>query len=209
MTDQRLLRGHKRVGKRFIPPMKQLPGMKETSYVNDMLPELVWIGLINDRLGYVPGARLFEKIVLAAMEAAGEAPNRNYALLSEVAELNTVQRVSFMNTLSAEAMPEPLREYIAPLTLLYDGCPLAFIGPPEKVYREEQLIKSIRACVERHIDKYETPAIVLHGAILLARLVAGTISFSADIKIPDRAYAFESGLGTNVTSITFMGALDR
>ena len=41
---KKILEGHKRIGKRFIPPMMQLPMMRSTSYVNDMLPELVWIG---------------------------------------------------------------------------------------------------------------------------------------------------------------------
>jgi len=45
--------------------MKQIPMITETSYVDDMLPEFVWIGLINDRVGYVRGARVIEKVFLA------------------------------------------------------------------------------------------------------------------------------------------------
>jgi hypothetical protein len=40
MAKKRNLEGYKREGKRFIPPMKQLPMVREQSYVNDMLPEL-------------------------------------------------------------------------------------------------------------------------------------------------------------------------
>ena len=54
---KRVLEGHKKVGSRFITPMKQLPNMKSISYVNQMMPELIWIGLINDSIGYVKGAR--------------------------------------------------------------------------------------------------------------------------------------------------------
>jgi hypothetical protein len=49
MKDRKILPGHKQIGKRFIPPMKQIPNMRQMSYVNDMLPELIWLGLINDR----------------------------------------------------------------------------------------------------------------------------------------------------------------
>lgn len=173
------------MGKLFIPPMKQISVVRELSYIDDMLPELVWLGLIYDRLGYIPGTRFFEKIVSVVVEVAGEAQQRNYAFLSHIGELNSDQRLSFVKALSAEAMLEPLREYIAPLVLLYDDCPLAFIGPPDTVYAKEELVNSIKTCVGRHLDKYDTPGTVLNATMLIARLVTGTIKFSKDTKMPD------------------------
>jgi hypothetical protein len=181
MTDESILRGHKRVGKRFIPPMKQLPSLKLTSYVNDILPELIWLGLINDRLGFIRGARFFEKIVTAATNVAGEPPYKNFALVSQLGALNATQKKSFLCELSKTDILEPLRDYVAPMILLYDDCPIEFIGSPNANYRKSDLIKVIRDCVGRHIDKYETPGIVLNGTILLARLVAGTISLQAEM----------------------------
>jgi hypothetical protein len=52
-----VLRDHKRVGKRFIPPMAQL-NMTEVSWVDSILPELVWLGLLNSMYGRVKGAEL-------------------------------------------------------------------------------------------------------------------------------------------------------
>ena len=185
MTSNYILDGHKRVGKRLVPPMMQLPGMKDISYIDVMLPELIWLGLINDNLGFVRGARFFEKMVLAAMEVAADPPHKNYAIISQLGTLNVEQRDSFLQSLSNDEMLEPLRNHIAPLILLYDQCPLAFIGPPDTVYSQNDLIRSIKSCVDRHLDKFETPGIVLNGAMLLARLVAGTIKFSKDMDLPD------------------------
>lgn len=180
MTDEPILKGHKRVKKRFIPPMMQIPKLQQVSFVDDILPELIWLGLINDRLGFVQGSRFFEKIVLSAVEVDGEPPFKNYALCSELVKLDDDQRSAFLKSLDGKGILEQLRDYIAPLLLLYDNFPLAFIGPPSAVYQESELVQSIKDCTGRHLDKYKTPGIILHGSMLLARLVAGTISLPKD-----------------------------
>src|SRR5262245_66206675 len=101
MNDRKILHDHKRLGKRFIPPLKQIPRMRETSFVNDMLPELVWLGLINDKIGFAAGARFFEKIIEAVTEAKGEDQNTNYAMLSTYNTLSKEQRTTLMDGLSA------------------------------------------------------------------------------------------------------------
>lgn len=58
----KVLDGHKKVGSTFIAPLNNLPKMKSTSFVDQILPELIWIGLINDNIGYIRGARLIERV---------------------------------------------------------------------------------------------------------------------------------------------------
>ena len=41
-----VLRDHKKVGKRFIPPLLQIPNMQETSFRDNVLPCLVWVSAI-------------------------------------------------------------------------------------------------------------------------------------------------------------------
>ena len=145
---KRVLEGHKKVGSHFIPPMKQIPNIKSTSFVNQMLPELIWIGLINDNVGYVGGARLIEKIFIEVEEIGGTDSKDNFAYASSYGQLR-------------------------------------FIGPPSTIISHEQLISKISACVEKYVDKYKTPGIVLNGAALLSRLVTRKIKFSADRELPD------------------------
>ncbi len=185
MKKKQLLSGHKRVGKKFIPPLKQLAGMREMSYVDDMLPELIWLGLINDTLGFVAGARFFEQVVAAATEVTEGKHGTHYAFLSIYCSFDNDQKERFASTLSKASLLNPLREYLAPLVLLYDDCPIRFLGPPETVISEGTLIKIMRSCIHRCLDKYETPGIVLNGMVLLSRLLTKTIHFSRDIVLPD------------------------
>ena len=59
MAEKKIvLEGHKKVGSKFIPPMMQLPNWTEISYINQILPEIIWMGLINDEFGYRDGIDL-------------------------------------------------------------------------------------------------------------------------------------------------------
>jgi hypothetical protein len=58
MVNKRNLEGYKREDNRFIPPMKQLWMVREQSYVNDMLPEQIWLRLIHGWRVYRFVARL-------------------------------------------------------------------------------------------------------------------------------------------------------
>lgn len=185
MAKKRNLEGYKRHGKRFIPPMKQLPMVREQSYVNDMLPELIWLGLIHDRKGYRFGAKALETIVEASKAWPKNDKANNYALQAAYGALTPEQKAELLKALADAGLLDDIRYALAPLVLLYEGFSLSFVGPPPEVLSRDTLIERISDCVKTHADKYETPGIVLHGAMLLARLVAGTIKFAAHINIPD------------------------
>jgi len=185
VRKKKLLDGHKRVGKKFIPPMMQLPMSTSISYVNDMLPELVWIGLLNDKVGYVPAARAIEKVFLAVEDIKDNEQHGNFALISSFNVLSDEQKISLNEKLAQEGVLELLQDSVAPLLLLYDNCPISFLGPPSTVYTNDQLVAAIKDGVGRVIDKYDTPGIVLNGAILISRLVTKKIHFSSEMDLPD------------------------
>jgi hypothetical protein len=185
MAKKRNLEGYKREGKRFIPPMKQLPMIREQSYVNDMLPELIWLGLIHDRCGYRFGARVLETVVEVTKAWPKNDKPRNYALQTAYAALTREQKTELVEVLAGADLLDEIRCAVAPLVLLYDGFALSFVGPPPTVIPREVLIQRITDSVRKHLNKYETPGVVLNGAILLTRLVAGSIKFAAHIEIPD------------------------
>jgi hypothetical protein len=184
MAKKRNLQGYKREGKRFIPPMKQLP-VREQSYVNEMLPELIWLGLIHDRRGYRFGARVLETIVEVTKAWPKHDKPRNYAVQSAYEVLAPEQKTELLEALTTANVLDDIRYAVAPLVLLYDGFALSFVGPPPTVIPQEVLIQRITDCVRTHLDKFKTPGIVLNGAMLLTRLVGGTIKISGQVELPD------------------------
>ena len=177
--------GHKRLGKRFIPPLMQMNITEHISYIDDMLPELIWTGLLNERIGYVESAGVLERIFFTVEDIRRPDQHGNFAIMSTFKTLNDEQKSSLVRRLEEEDVGNVLRNSVAPLMLLYEGCPLSFLGPPDQLYSTEELVLTITKCVDRVVDKYDTPGIVLNCALLLSLLVTKRISISSEIDLPD------------------------
>src|SRR3990172_12754892 len=115
--EKKVLDGHKKVGSRFIPPMKQIPNMKSKSFVNQMLPELIWIGLVNDNIGYVRGARLIQKIFIAVDEVRAKETQGNFAYASCYGKLQAEEKNHLVEKLTLLGILDDLKTYLAPLIL--------------------------------------------------------------------------------------------
>ena len=44
-----VLEDHKRIGKRFVRPVLQLGPLEQAAWIDRLLPELLWICILNDR----------------------------------------------------------------------------------------------------------------------------------------------------------------
>ena len=180
-----LLPGHKRLGKRFIPPLMQMNIAEHISYIDDILPELIWTGLLNERIGYVESAGVLERISLTVEDIRRPDQHGNFAIMSTFKTLNDEQNSSLVRRLEEEDVGNVLRNSVAPLTLLYEGFPLSFLGPPDQIYSTDELVSTIKKCVDRVVDKYETPGIMLNGALMFSLLVTKRLSICDEIDIPD------------------------
>ena len=159
--------------------------MREYSYVNDILPELIWLGLIHDHAGYHLGGKILRVVVETTKGLEYSKKNCNFALQMAYADLPHEVKSNILLRCQQEDILETLRFALAPLILLYDECPLSFFGPPSSFLSEPYLISRIKACVANHLDKSRTPGVVLHGSLLLTRLMSGTIKFAQHIQVPD------------------------
>lgn len=188
------LKGHKREGKRFIPPLKQLAGVREQSYVDDMLPELLWLGLIHDRKGYVFGRQTLEAVIEVVKDREEQNSEKavNFALQYAYATLGEEERSRIVHEWRRRSLLDDIQHALAPLILLYDGFSLRFAGVPDTKISEPALISRVSDCVANHLDKYQVPGVALHGSMMLSRLIAGKMFFSKDIKLPDFNAAIDS-----------------
>jgi len=182
MKKDKLLQGHKQIGKRFVTPMNQLPNFRSARYVDDMLPELIWVALMIDRIDYVPAARQFESFCKIAIDALDE-QRSGFAFASTYGAASDDEKSELVRKLDAAGLLEDVRESIGPLNRLYPTSPLAFIGMAEA--ESDDCLFTMEDCVGRFINKHETPGIVLNGMILTSELITETISFSAEMDLPD------------------------
>lgn len=106
---------HQHVGKTLVPPMLQLKGLKLASWINDRLPEVVWVGLLLEALPRIP--------VLNAIREIGDIIHRIGPAASDL----TLSGIASTGPARDEVLPaicrsERWREALAPL-LLFENLP--------------------------------------------------------------------------------------
>jgi hypothetical protein len=180
---KKALDGYVRKGKKFISPLKAMTNLRSYGYVDDLLPELLWIGLINDHCGYKTGRDVLECCVKTSQSWNTEP--KNYALQSSYIDLAENQKEEIVNSWKSSNLLEAVQFSIAPLVLLFEECALRFVGPPPQVIPAESLVGRLERVVGAVSNKYEAPGVMLHGALMMNNLIAGRIQFASHIEIPD------------------------
>jgi len=182
---QQILKDHKRMGSKFVPPLLQLKGFKEVSYINQILPEIIWMGLINDLVGYKKGVELIAQIAKDAFKLKSTEKYINFALVSNYKLLTNRSKLLLKKQLKASKTLSVIQEALAPLIKLYPSFPLAFLK--EKGINEDRkkLILKIKTCTQRHFNKYDTPGLIIQANVLYIRGVTGGLYFNQKIQVPD------------------------
>lgn len=84
---KKILKDHKQIGKKFVPPMLQLQGgMKFVKWLDKILPELIWLRLLHEKLGIKRSVEICCSIARAIKEIYQE-EHSTFALISNYKKL--------------------------------------------------------------------------------------------------------------------------
>jgi hypothetical protein len=184
-NNKKILADHKKVGSRFIPPMAQLDKLKEIRYANDILPEILWIGLINSELGYRRGTELITNIAEDAVKVFASKKQVNFALTSSYNLLLSEQKSKLVEMLAPQGQLQTLRKCLEPLIILHGSFPLSFLGQSQQNYKKDALIETLKKCVKDHFNKYNQPAMVAQATVMYISGITGGLYFCKGIEPPD------------------------
>jgi hypothetical protein len=125
----KILRDHTKVGQRLVTPLNQLMGSRMTpvSWVDHILPELLWIALIQRRLGSGPGVKLITSVARAARLIHRGQEYRLFAAISNFAILSESERDQLRINLSKTGELSTINECLDHLISWYPECPLSFL----------------------------------------------------------------------------------
>lgn len=180
-----VLEGHKRVGKKFLPPLRQLPGqMNEVSWVNRVLPELIWMGILNDDFGMRRGIELGSELSRLANETYAEQESPNFAFASSYSALDTDKKNLLLEKLEAKGILADLRNCLIGFLNLYPESPLSFLRIALD-NNSERFIGAMKATLERYFFRREQPAMVLQANVLYVAGICGKLFYTNNVKPPD------------------------
>lgn len=98
------------------------------SWINYMLPELLWISLLNDYHGLAEGAELSLSVAKAGLNTKRKgSKTRWFAAISSYRDLSVKQKQKVIKTLRSNHQLEKVTNALLPLALFYKKCPLNFL----------------------------------------------------------------------------------
>ena len=165
----RILSDHRQLGKKFIPPMQQLGPWKDANWIGLILPEILWIALLNDCYGWVRGAELSLALARAAAEATGidptefkkqfgKSPKQMFATTTAYATLSGEQEHQAISQLRKTSQLEPIVNGLALLFSYYPNCPLKFLLQGLPKHGNASNLEHFKQVLSALLDKYDDPA---------------------------------------------------
>ena len=188
---KKILDGHKKVGTKFIPPAMQfMQNTVEVSYINQMLPELIWMGVLIEKHGNRKGIKLAELLARIAFKVKDQEEMINFAICSNFESLSDECRELILTDKDIIAELHNYSDALWIMDALYDHFPLSFLCNLIVEYDESEILGKFAHILAKYWDKFDQPASVMQANVIYIGTINGQMLFSAGLE-PDLEAIFE------------------
>jgi hypothetical protein len=94
----RVLKDHQKVGKKFIPPIMQINNMKETSFVEERLPCMIWMAALYNRAGDKLATKVIVDFIESVYKCCKDQKVAPLQYMGSYISLNDVQKNNIYNS---------------------------------------------------------------------------------------------------------------
>lgn len=186
MAKEKVLQDHKRQGKSFIPPFTHMLGpFHETSWVKTMLPEFLWIALIQDYYGHRKGVTLITSLTQLARKCLLSEKQRIFATISSFGELAVDEQLCLQNKLVASGELFEIQKALFPLVTFYPECPLRFLYSNNQNYTREteQGLERFKTLVEGLYNKTSRDTMMVQATAIWLAFDSGVLKVFKDLAL--------------------------
>jgi len=182
---RQVLQGHKRVKTRFIPPLMQIGNIKETSYINDLLPHLVWMSLLIEHMGLRKGISAIIRLVKLAHGLHQSINHVNFAICGNHHKLTSLEKAELLKALEGSGELHTYQEALLPLLQLHPDCPMDYLGSPTAPSERSHLVSKLAEAVDGIFDRYGPGASIVQANVVVCRASTGGLFIAEHIGMPD------------------------
>ncbi len=184
MSPQKPVLGdHKRVKSKLITPFNdQLGPLREVSWVNTMIPELLWIALLQNAYG---PHRCVEILTAFTRDLRATNPGRAdtvWAAAGKFSIVPTEELRSLVQEKDAE-YGEQLRVALRPISALYPSHPLNKIFQPVDLSPKPNDIELVKRVVVEMYDRTSWAATLTQAHAVWLAFDAGRLVVSSDVSL--------------------------
>lgn len=212
-TDKRVLQDHKKIGKKFIPPLLQLRDVVTIKWQLPILPELLWLALLNS----VCGPRIGAELALAlASNASKLMPKNWFAPASSYSSLLIEQKTEVVGKLQRTEKLEAIQKALNSLLWFYPACPLAFLFPtgPSAPEDPKSALEDFKSCLGGLYNKFDQAPMMMQANAIYIAFVTGKLTvaphtplanFPEMEKYPTTPESQRVGSGVRAATMAFFG----
>ena len=124
---RKVLKGYRQHGKRFVPPFLEYMNLSEVTWLDDLVPELIWLGLLNTIFEPKRAAELGVGLARAAAACVPKSIGA-FAFISEYGMLKAKEKECVVSRLAKSGSLDHLADAIRGLVAHYPECPLGFLA---------------------------------------------------------------------------------
>jgi len=182
-----VLRDHQRIGKRLIPPLAQL-NLSEVSWMDLILPELIWLGVLNNIYGRVKGAELAITLPKIATSVGRDTDKNEWFIsVSSFSNLSKQQGQAVVELLTASGQIELYRKAFSTLVNYYPECPLGFLFNSENPHMESpnKDLQHFKQLLNRLFDQKSVDATFVQANAIYIAFVLDKLKVSKNLTLAE------------------------
>lgn len=199
-----VLKDHKKVGQKLIPPLMQLPNLKEMSFKDNTLPTLIWLSAIFLRSSDRTAVNNIIEFCIDCKKILDNDASPPLAFMNNFDKLQDEDKTKILDKLRMSPRLAFLRAQLCHQHHLLAGYPLSFLFEDYRygVDRAEAL-DMLKEDVSALLDRYSLHATKVQTTVMISMTATGKLFFGPNIDIPDFNAVFlepESDEGRRVAS---------
>lgn len=151
MPRKKVLQNQKKRRKIILTPSDRLPGpFQDVSWVKTILPELLWIALIQEEYGYDEGVAFITSVARSARRSVSSGEKRIFETISAFGGIAGSDRERLRDHLGASGELRKMRKALRPLLLFYPECPFSglLLGDPQELPPSRHDLERVKKLVE-------------------------------------------------------------
>lgn len=184
--SKKILADHKRKGKKFIPPLMQLPGgMHFVKWLDHTLPEILWIGLLQEKVGIKRSIEICCVIANAAKDIRSDQDQSlSFAFTSNYKRLTDDQGHKLREILKEKAVLQELLFSLDELIKFYPDCPLKILLE-KNYYSATGKLEEFKQMLDKYFYRAVHLTNVMEGTALCMSILAGHVLYVHNATMPD------------------------
>lgn len=177
-----ILQDHKKVGKKYIPPLLQYK-LQLVNWTHDLIPELLWLGLLCDQLGYRKTIQCALKLSQIINGAAGEGRKCAFSIASDYSTIDQQTRAKVVSNIDTDLRNE-LDSCIGLVSRFYPEFPMRWLVS-DKWLKEASVglekLETIKEAIRSRIDRTSKPAMECEVLAYAMEGTSGRLKVSSKI----------------------------